>query len=168
MIVSDNNALNSYLRTPPYFGGDRGVRGVFEITPPRALPSVIQERETDQPIRQVDERHGGRERQNEQAAVGGRSPSRSAARPGAAYAGLPELRLAKPGQRELDAHLSSQAQIRTRLAHSGFVPRQMVIAGGHAFDSAAQARATLNASKVHRQRRSQAQHDAGSRRPPLQ
>lgn len=154
MIVSDNNALNSYLKTPPYFGGERGVNSVFEITPPRQVPSVIQDRGTEQESRWAEERRQARKdhplhRSDSQDSRGSQS---SPGRQAIVYTALPELRLAKPWQREVDSRLSSQAQIRTQLAHSGYLPRQLVVAGGHAFDISAQARATLNASKVHQQR----------------
>lgn len=164
MIVSDNNALNSYLKTPPYFGGERGVTPLFEIAPPRPVPGVIQERQTEHEARWAEGRRREElpDRQRAAEASAARALARAGARQSAGDAALPDLRLARPGEREIDPRLSSQAQIRTRLAHSGYLPRQLVIAGGHAFDSATQARATLNASKVHHQRRLAAQR-GGSR-----
>lgn len=155
MIVSDNNALNSYLKTPPYFGGgERGVNSVFEIAPARTVPSVIQDRETEQEVRWAEQQRRGTEdrHRDRQDLRSDRNLPHPGRRGSLVYTGLPELRLARPGQIEVDARLSNQAQIRTQLAHSGYLPRQMVIAGGHTFDTTTQARATFNASKVHQQR----------------
>lgn len=169
MIVSDNNALNSYLKTPPYFSAERGVHAVFEVAPPRAVPGVIQDRGTEQEARWAEEqrRRGTDDRPRDRGILSGnRSASRAAGREVVVYPTLPELRLARPGQQEVDARLSNQALIRTQLAHSGYLPRQLVIAGGHAFDTAAQARATFNASKVHTQRTHSGKPGAAMRTNP--
>lgn len=154
MIVSDNNALNSYLKTPPYFGDARGVNAIFEIAPPRQVPSVIQDRETEHEVRWAEgRRQGADDRQRARRRAAGRhQPAPSSGRQAVVYSTLPELHLPRAGQQEIDPGLSSQARIRTQLAHSGYLPRQLVIAGGHAFDVTAQARATLNVGKVYRQR----------------
>lgn len=167
MIVSDNNALNSYLKTPPYFGAERGVNGVFEIAPPRTPPSVTEERERE--VHPVGERPQRREQPRDQSqALVQRRASRSAARRSDTALTVSELRLTRPGQPELETQLTNQAQIRARLANSGYLPRQMVIAGGHFFDRATQARATLNASKVYRQRKSKSESGEEPHRAPLQ
>lgn len=129
---------------------------------------MIQDRGTEQESRWAEERRKAQEDapRDRHAARDTHTALQPAGRQAALYTALPELRLAKPWQTEVDSRLSSQAQIRTQLAHSGYLPRHLVVAGGHAFESAVQARATLNASKVHQQRLAVSQRSGQQRISP--
>ena len=148
MIVADNNALNSYLRIPPYFGTGREAPLVFEVTAPRRVPDTLQDRGNEHE-RDAAERHTPLAPSPRQALAKSTSSAHREDPVDSDYHPLTQLQWAPQGQSELDSQMSLTVRIRASLARSGHLPEQMVTAGGHLFDTPVQAHATLIAARVH-------------------
>ncbi|GAB4351974.1 MAG: hypothetical protein Kow006_16320 [Gammaproteobacteria bacterium] len=147
MIVADNNALNSYLKIPPFFGTGREAPSVFEVAAPRRVPDALQERGTDRE-RESAERRFEEPSHPRQALVAQRRSLEREHYSRADYQRLTRLRVPEHDEGEIDPRLSQSTRIRAALARSGEIPEQIRIAGGHAFDAPMQAHATLIASRV--------------------
>lgn len=148
MIVTDNNALNSYLKTPPYFGSGREAPSVFEIAAPRRVPDTLQDRGTDRERESAEHRYATSPHPRQALLPKPRNPERERF-VRADYQRLTQLHLPAQDGDELDPQLSRSTQLRAALARSGGIPEQLVLAGGHAFETPVQAHATYIAAKVH-------------------
>lgn len=148
MIVADNNALNSYLKIPPYFGTGRELPLVFEVAAPRRVPDVLQDRGTEHEESAAE--RGYPEAAGSRAMVRSRGDRQDERRAGdTASHPLIQLRVARAGDAVLDPDLSQTVRIRASLEKSGRLPQQLVTAGGHVFETPVQAHATLIASRIH-------------------
>ncbi len=148
MIVTDNNALNSYLKIPPYFNSGREAPSVFEIAAPRRVPDTLQDRGNEREREAAEQRRYPAEYVPKEIVRKNADRRESRGLAEAVYRPLIQLNIPPRGDAELDAKLSQSTQIRASLARSGLLPKQLVTAGGHAFDTTVQAHATLIAARV--------------------
>lgn len=170
MIVADNNALNAYLKPPPLFVGERGTAALFPIAAPRRVPTSTEDH-GDALDKEPPDKRGYAEPVRVSAPQ--KTPTSAATDTAPAdtsqqsYDHLTRLRLARAGDSQLDAALSRGVATRASLQRAGTLPAQLVTAGGHAFDTATQARATWVAGRLFQLRKARNRDTATRTRRPF-